>query len=248
MSFKVWFNGCELPSYIRVQSVDTSVLPSLSHTLKNVTGAIGAIRTGFTIGEKEFSLKIKIVPEEGKSLSETMRDFAGWLTSSRFMQGDLRFSDNLEVVYSAYVKDAVDITDDIYVGSGTLKFVAPLGYGIGKSVTGSATLTAGGNLFVKYNGTAPSYPILTWTPTVSVGQEYVYIRIGSTACVLAGGLTAGQLVTIDMKNRKVTVNGTTAMDKVTLDSKWFNFPSKGDYYIVVSHAGTYSLTYTENWF
>ncbi|URZ16856.1 distal tail protein Dit [Clostridium felsineum] len=247
--FRVWFNGKEIPSYVVVQTVETTALPSISNKLTTVPGAYGAVRTGIEIGEKTIEMAVTIIPPTDKTLSETIRDLAGWLSGDSFRGGELLISEDMEVRYNAFVDSAVKVSDLIVAGQGVIRFIVPSGFGVGKTVTGTVNLSAGASMLIDYQGTAPSYPIIEWTPSSNIALTTVFFRVGTDIIfTLYSAFNAGEKVVVDMGKRNVTIAGNSGLSKVPLTSEWLKFPKADNYSVTVSHAGLYTLSYTENWF
>lgn len=247
--FKVTFNGVSIPSFIKVRTVDFSVLPDINHSFKQIAGGFGLLETGTTIGAKVLKMKILIIPDSNKSLTEMSREFAYWLRGDNFKACDLIISDDATMTYKAKINDKVDISDLLFVGEGELEFIVPSGMAKGLSVTGGATTVGSGTFIVMYNGTAPSLPVITWTPPTNLTNVTLNISCAETGDIvsLTGNFTAGVHVEIDCQKKVVKKGGLVDMKLINFSTTWLDFQSRGAYTLTVSRAGNYNCTYSEYW-
>lgn len=247
--FKITFNNIDIPSFIKVRAVEFTVLPSISHNFKQVAGGRGLLEAGTSIGGKVLKMKILIVPEANKSLTEMSREFAYWLRGNNFKTSSLVISDESTMTYQAKVNTAVDISDLIFVGEGEVEFIVPSG--VAKSnTTVPVTINAGASkITVNYNGTAPTNPVITWTPSATLTNatlNLVCVETGHKVS-LTGNFTAGQTITIDC-SKKVVKRGTSVdMKLVNFDSDWITLDGRSTYNITWNQAGTYTCSCDEYW-
>ncbi|MFT8313242.1 MAG: distal tail protein Dit [Clostridium sp.] len=245
--FKVTFNGLDIPSFIKVRTVDFAVLPSITHSFKQIAGRIGAMETGTSIGSKPLKMKILIVPEDGKPLTEMARELALWVRGNNFKTCELVVSDDKQVTYQAKINTSIDITDLIFAGEGELELIVPSGMAKGIDVDETVTFsTGGGSFMLAYNGTAPSQPVITWTPS-STATTTLTLTCGDNTVSITGTFTNAAPVIIDCKNRKVTVGGTVNQKVINFSTKWLEFESRGTFTISVDKAGSYAVSYSEYW-
>lgn len=97
-----------------------------------------------------------------------------------------------------------------------------------------------------YNGTAPSQPVITWTPS-STATTTLTMTCGSNTVSLTGTFTNAVPVVIDCKNRMVTIGGTVNQKVINFSTKWLEFESRETFTISVDKAGSYAVSYSENW-
>lgn len=247
--FNITFNGVSIPSFVKVRTVDFAVLPDINHSFKQIAGGFGLLEAGTTLGGKVLKMKIIIVKDADKSLSEMSREFAYWLRGNDYKLSDLIISDDISVIYTAKINTKVDIADLIFVGEGSLEFIVPSGSAKGSFVEGSISLADNGSFQILYNGTAPTQPAITWTPSADLTNATVNITCTETGDLvsLTGNFTAGVPVLIDCKNKVVKKGGLVDLKMINFTTNWINFKSRGTYTITASKAGTYYCSYNEYW-
>ena len=247
--FKITFNGADIPSFIKVRTVDFAVLPTISHSFKPIAGGRGLLEAGTSIGEKTLKMKIVIVPTDGKSLTDMARELAYWLQGNNFKLCDLVISDDSTKMYRAKINNAVDISDLMYIGEGELEFVVPSGVAKGTELTGSQVSTGADTFIIMYNGTAPSRPIITWTPSstlTGVTINFTCVETGKLIS-LTGTFTSGVAITIDCEKKVVKRGAVVDMKLINYTSDWITLPSRGTYNITWNQAGTYTTSCKEYW-
>lgn len=245
MSFSVTFNGNTIPSFVKVKTVDFTVLPDISHSFKQVAGGQGLLETGTTIGGKKLEMKIAIIPDSGKSLTDMARELAYWLKGNEYKTCSLIISDESAMTYQAKASESVDISDILFAGEGTLTFIVPSG--IAKSSV-AVSITVSTNISITYNGTAPSYPVFTWTAPALTGAtlNLTCTETGKTLSI-TGTFLANDVITLDCKNKCIKRNGTVEMTLLNLGSDWIKLPTRGTYTITKNQSGTYTCTTDNNW-
>lgn len=247
MSFNITFNGVSMPSFVRVKTVDFTVLPDISHNFKQVTGNVGLIEAGTAIGGKTLKMSIMIIPDSGKSLTDMSRELAYWLRGNNFKTSSLVISEESTMTYQAKVNTAIDISDLIFVGEGELEFIVPTG--IAKSSV-AVGVVVGTNIVITYNGTAPTKPVIQWTvpaPLTGATLTLTCTETGQSVSI-TGTFATNDVIIIDCKNKYVKKNGVVDMTLVNFSSKWISLPSRGTYNITKSQAGTYTCSTDNNWF
>lgn len=247
MPYNITFNGVSLPSFLRVTKMETSVLPTVTHNFKQIAGGVGLREAGTSIGEQLVKVEIIIVPTSGKSLKDMSRELAFWLIGNDWNLSTLVFSDESTMTCMAKVNNSVDISDMIYVGTGTIEFIVPSG--IFKSST-AVGIVVNTDINITYNGTAPSYPIITWTNNATLTGatlNLTCVETGETVS-LTGDFAIGDVIIVDNSLKVVKKNGVVAMSLINLSSSWIKIPKRGTYNITWNRTGTYVCTMDNNWY
>lgn len=247
--FNITFNGVNMPSFLSVRTVDTAVLPSISHAFRPIAGGRGLREIGTSVGGRLIKFNIAIIPVAGYTVLQMNRELAHWLRGNNFKLSTLVISDEPNMSYQAKVNDICDINDLLYVGEGTLEFIVP--YGFAKS-TATVPITIDNTariIAINYNGTASSYPILTWTPQILMSNwtlEFTNLESGDLFS-LTGDFHSGETITIDFLNKVVKRAGVVEMKLINLSSDWLNIAGRGNYTIAWNLAGNCTCTTDENW-
>ncbi|HBI7084843.1 TPA: phage tail family protein [Clostridium perfringens] len=248
MKFMVTFNGVDMPDCLKVKAVNTSILPEVKTSYKDVAGGFGVIDTGTTIGGKTISLDVVIVPPAGKSLLEMQREVAFWLMGNDFKLSPLVISEECDLEYMAKVNGAVNIKDLFFVGEGTIDFYVPKGIAVGRFTRYGAN-ESGNKIIVDYLGTAPSYPIFEFTPTKDYKNttlRIAHIETGDTT-LITGNFNAGEKIIIDSTKRLVKKGGVLSLDMIDLKSKWLKLKGRRINTFTYNLEGEMVLSYQESW-
>ena len=248
MKFMVTFNGADMPDCLKVKAVNTSVLPEVKTSYKDIAGGFGVMDTGTAIGGKTISLDIVIVPPAGKSLLEMQREVAFWLMGNDFKLSPLVISDECDLEYMAKVNGAVNIKDLFFAGEGTIDFYVPKGIAVGRFTRYGAN-ESGNKIVVDYLGTAPSYPIFEFTPAKDYKHttlRIAHVDTGDTMLV-TGDFKAGEKVTIDSTKRLVKKGDVLSLDMIDLKSKWLKLKGRRINTFTYNLEGEMVLSYQESW-
>lgn len=245
--FYVNFNGVDIPEFVKVKAVNTTVLPEISHSFKTVSGRLGAVETGTTIGSKKISLDIVIVVPEDRTLLDMERELAYWLKGDNFKTSKLVISDECSLEYNAKVSGSPSIKDSIFSGEGSIEFVVPDGLAHSRFKKFGAVNE--NEILVDYLGTGTTFPIITFTPAVTLKNEVLrltHVEKG-VSVILNGTFTAGDTITIDCTKRVVKLNGVLSMGMIDLASDWLNISDRDINTFRCNLDGELSLEYKETW-
>lgn len=245
--FYVNFNGIDIPDFIRVKAVNSTVLPEISTNYKNVAGGFGVLETGTTIGGKTISIDVIIVVPKGKTLLQAQRELAFWLKGDNFRLSPLVISDDCEMEYKAKVNGSVDISDLIFAGEGTIEFFVPSGIATSRYPKHGAV--QGKSILVDYYGTADAFPVIEYTPTTNLTNttiRFTHVEKGISV-VLQGSVKAGETVLVDCNKKLVKKGGKLSLDMIDLSSRWLKISDRGINTISCNLEGTLKLSYKENW-
>ncbi|MDK0636888.1 phage tail family protein [Clostridium perfringens] len=248
MKFMVTFNEMDMPDFLKVRAVHTSILPEIKNSYKNIAGGFGVVESGTAIGGKRIELDVIIVPPKNKNLLQAQRELAFWLMGNDFKTSPLVISDEPHLEYMAKVDEGVDIKDLLFAGEGTIPFFVPSGVAYGRHLRHGA-MESPNRLFVDYLGTAPSFPVFEFTPS----KEYrnttlriAHIETGDTF-LLTGNFKAGEKVTIDSSKRLVKKGEQLSLDMMDLKSKWLKLKGRRINNFTFNLEGELKLTYKEAW-
>jgi predicted phage tail component-like protein len=250
-TFKVTFNSLDIPSFVKVRAVDFTALPEINNKFIQVGGGIGMLEAGTNTGGKIIKLSVVIVPDYNKSLQEMARTLAGWLSQNKFKTCTLVISDDSNMTYKAKVNNNVDINDLLYVGEGDIEFIVPSGMGYGATLTDSiyTTATSSSQDIIRF-GTAPAYPVITWTPRLDYTNAVLEFNCTQTGVylTLTGNFNIGEEIVIDCKNKVVKRVGVVEMKLLNYASDWLTFPNAGTYTLNCNRSGTVAYSLVEYWY
>lgn len=214
------FNGIDIPNFIKVRAVNISALPSVSTNLKANIGGYGVLSGNSTFAEKVISVDVSIVIPSRYTLQKCVRELAEWLMGDNFKLSPLIIKDDAEVYYMAKISNSVDISDLIFAGEGSIKFVVPSGVAVGNEIK---TYTGATKTVFTYGGTIKAYPQIeaTINSEISSGSvNIVNVKTGEKIS-LAGSFAVGDKITIDCSKHLVKVNDKIQLNMLSLDSQFF---------------------------
>lgn len=246
--FIVNFNSIDMPSFLKVKSVNTSILPEVKNNFQEIVGGVGLIDGGFSIGGKVISLDIILVVPEDKSLLEIQRELAWWLKGDNFKLSPLVISDECQLEYMAKVDSSVDISDLTYIGEGTINFIVPSGMAINRNIQYGA-IEGNKKIVVDYIGTAEAFPTFKFTPS----QDYsnTTLRISDINrginCLVTGNFEADKTITINCDKKFVKINDSLNLNMINLESEWLSIESRRLNVFSYNLEGEMEMSYFERW-
>jgi len=242
MSYVVKFNNVTIPSYIKVTSVSYSVLPEIDVLLRTLSGRRGAIDTGTKWGSTEITLDFNIIPDATYNVMEQARRFVSWVSGgNNFQLAPLYTDDETDRTYMARCTNSIDINDMIKVGKGSIRFVVPSGV---SDIADTPVQSSTSPIARTYTGTAPTYPLLVFTPSATITASTITFTLSTGGTVkLLGTFTAGVAITIDNEKKSVKIGSVVDMSVVSLETTWMTV-NAGAYSISFDKAGTLQVTST----
>lgn len=247
MAYNIVFNGVNMPSFVKVKTVDFPVFADLSTFVTPKTGGIGGIFAGSTLGVKKIKVSIMLKPRAIQDTNSMMaRELAVWLQGNMWKPSELVFSDDPNILYDAICDNSIDITDLIFAGAGEITFLVPSG--VGRGIV-HAKLATSVNLTTKtaimyYNGTAPSSAYITYHPNTTIvpaDQWQMTVTETGDRLNMLNFMSSGNN-TIDCEKRRITSSTSTSMKDVDLNlTEWINFPKAGMYHLTWNFPSSCTL-------
>ncbi|WP_415338043.1 distal tail protein Dit [Clostridium perfringens] len=247
--FSVIFNDVEIPEFVKVKAVNTTVLPEISTNYKTIAGGSGVIDTKITKGGKKVSLEVVIVLNKDSNLLQLQRELAFWLRGDNFKLSSLVITDEEELEYKAKINNSVDIKDLLVAGEGTIDFYVPSGVATSRNYS-YGTEIATDTVLVDYFGTENAYPIITFTPSQSYKNGTLRIieeLTGNTFLSTPYNFTANVPIVIDCTKRLVKVGEDLHLDLIDLKSKWPTLQARRVNKFRVNLSGKLEIKYKETW-
>lgn len=251
MSFLLKFNNVEIPSFIRVLSVNTSILPAITHRKAVIPNHFGNVDGGIEFGSKTFNIKIIIVKDSKTDDEYYTRELAKWLRGDNFNISKLELDDTGKY-YKARCTDAVDIEDLVLYGTGTLVFTASDPRRYNNSITKQTVYSTGqtnGNTSIDevaksitfnciYAGDINALPKYT----ITFDKACTNVKIANTTLGLTSNITnsfkAGDVLVVDNITKKIKLNDADAMELFNVDGD-FTKIQEGKNIIVFTFTGNF---------
>lgn len=219
----LFFNGKKIPSFVRVTDITIQAFPS--ETRK--------INVNFVIYRKGL-------------LSNTQLDeLANWLRGDNGRDSKLVLPNDTTSYYLAKVNNAVDIGGSLRKGSGIIEFICQ--DTTRKSIV-QKNVAITHDSVVLYSGNSKSYPVIRFTITRSCSELKVSMANDkfNNFIRLIGHFNQGQVIEVDMKKKKVTVDNQLNMQILALDSNFhYLLPGINQYSLLNGDCEVAVLWYDE---
>ena len=115
------YNGIEFPSYVKVNSIVNSILPSVSQSTKKVNNKAGLIDYGTEIGTRNIQVSITILASNIEDLRAKVRDFAEILYYEEAKK--LVILEEPNIFYMAKFNGDSQLNEILSVGQSTINFI-----------------------------------------------------------------------------------------------------------------------------
>ncbi len=219
----LFFNEKKIPSFIHVTDITIQAFP---------------------IDTRKINVDF-VVYRKGLLANDHLDELASWLRGDNGKDSKLVLPNDNTSYYLAKVNNAVDIGGSLRKGSGTIEFIC-------KDTTRKSIARKTKDItresVILYSGNSKSYPIIRFTIANSCSELKVsmvndkfnnFIR-------LTGHFNQGQVIEVDMKKKKVTVDNQLNMQILTLDSKFhYLLPGSNRYSLLNGNCGVAVLWYDE---
>lgn len=181
------FANVDIPSYVKVNKINYSILPKIESKTQRVAGRPGVYDFGIEVGQREIEVEISIIADNEFDVVRKARTFAEWLFHTELQP--LIISDEPDKQYLARVVDETVIDEIFKVGQGTIKFLCPDAYAesiVEKAVTITPNTTD--PFQVNNFGTVETHPVINLTlnkntTSIAVISEDKYVQIGANETV-----------------------------------------------------------------
>lgn len=121
------FAGKRLPSFVKVNTMSFSMLPSLTAKSVKVNGRMGEYDFGTEVGTKKITFNIQIIAPQANQVITYARKLGEFLFYEDLQP--LILDDETSVQYMARISGDTEISELFNIGSGKLEFIIPSGYG-----------------------------------------------------------------------------------------------------------------------
>ncbi|QFG05427.1 distal tail protein [Bacillus phage 031MP002] len=237
------FNGIHSDDMAGVQVVTNygkPLLPEMENRFVSIPERDGVIDLGYTFKEVVIPVSFQLVGESVTDYFQKAERVAKWLNTKEVKPLTLDAMPNR--LFMARIQSQIDPERFASVGKVEVEFVVPDVAATGSEVT--QTITQGEKY--TYNGTYKTYPV--FTITINEDISYLRLTINSSKFILVNrSFTTGDIITIDVGKRKITLDdGTDLRPVMDVLSKWFYIDE--DYsFTLNSSTSTIEIVYSERW-
>lgn len=237
MSNKVEFNNKELNDYCIIKSIKESILPPITTIKKKLPGRIGTKFIKKELGERQIDILIELGEDSFADREETINN----LTTVLYTDQEEKLIIRENKTYMASLDGSTDLKNLVFNGETTLKFIATNPIAVGKEITEENIH----NKELKNKGTYKTRGIIQVILDGDVDHLEVKLLNTGEKVYIEDDFKNGDVIVIDLEQEYVKKNGNLIMDKVYLESDFFDIPV-GKFTITIS-SGTGDLTYNERW-
>lgn len=164
-------NGTDIPSFVKVNNVEFSVLPTIENKLMKVRGKAGYYNLGQEMGRREFKVSLTIIAEQINGVMSATRELAEFLYSPEPVE--LRFGDEPDKYYMVLLDGDSNISEIVNVGQGEITFVCTEPYAYGTEHTVNYTPVDETPIDIDVQGNAEAHPLIELTMTAD--SEYISV-------------------------------------------------------------------------
>lgn len=152
------FANKQLPSFVKINSMNHSILPTVTHKTESVLGRAGAYDFGVDLGMRKLTMNIQIIGANDTDIMNKATELAEWLFYEDLQP--LIIQDEIDKMYMARISGDTQLTEIYSTGQGTLEFVCPNSYKESTSLkTVSATpVDINSVIAVRNEGSAKTFP------------------------------------------------------------------------------------------
>lgn len=151
-------NGIDIPSFVKVNKVEFSILPTIKNNTLSVRGRKGVYLFGQEIGERKISVDVTIHSLPNQVMLQT-RDLAEWLYHEEAVK--LVIADEPEKYYMVVPDGDTNISEVVSIGQGKITFLCtePFAYGLDR-VYENNTIVGTEPFYFDVDGTAETFPTI----------------------------------------------------------------------------------------
>ena len=150
------FNGKNIPSFVKVNNIVNSILPSISQTTMKINNKAGMVDFGNEIGTRSIQVMITIIADSITDLREKVRILANWLYYEEAKK--LYILEEPSIYYMAKFTGDSFLNEILSIGQGTLTFICNDPFGFGEEKTYSFFPTSSVPYGFLNNGNTETYP------------------------------------------------------------------------------------------
>lgn len=239
------FNGKDLKSVHPALSINSEVPPGMARRqIATVAGTDGEIVSDVVVEAGEYLLRVNIA---GKTKGEAwqMRELlAAWAGSSGNRTAELIPTHRPSRCYDAILSS---IGDPQFVrGFATVDVRFMLPRPISRTRFPSAA-TGAGAMTVSIGGSAPARPVIRQTLAKS-RTSVTWTMDGETILTLQAGMGAGQVVEMDTRYEKLTIDGRDSLALIDpQNTEWRPGYLPGRHEIVSTDGGAMEMRWNDEW-
>lgn len=234
------YNGIDLQEHFKKLTFSESILPEIENDIYRLAGSPGYHLRSRDLGSRYFNIEIEVEEDPYKGFDEQYSALANILYTDE--PKPLIFHSNPSKVYYALVSSVSDINKLRHFGVMNIEFMCldPFIYSANESIVenfqektiiNSGAYPATGKMVIDINNSLNFLRV-----TNQKSGEFIYIE---------DSLKRGDEVLIDLENQLVKKNDHLIMNKLYLESDFFELPT-GEFKITMS-GGTGTLSFRERW-
>lgn len=203
----ITLNGVKIPDFVKVNSVDYSVLPPIQNNLMKVRGKAGSYLFSQDLDSRVFTVYFTIIADEINGVMAKSREYAEWLYHDEPVK--LTFADEPDKHYLVVPDGDSSVSEILNIGQGAIEFVCiePFAYGeeITKEIGGGKEETT----VFEVGGNVDTRPQLTIVAEEDITSLSVQINDNTVTIGEPAGVSSGVInpTPVAMLDRMQTLEG-----------------------------------------
>lgn len=156
------FAGLFLPHYVKVKSINYSVLGEIEHKTAKIQGRRGVYDFGTEHDQKQIEVEYQIIADSNADIIRKVQEFASWLIYDELKP--LEILDTPDRYYMARVVGSTEVGENHRIGEGKITFAIPDGIALSKTEKDlSFTIVNETPVAITNEGTVETYPVIRLT-------------------------------------------------------------------------------------
>lgn len=239
------FNGKDLRSVHPALSIKEEIPPGAARRqIVTIAGTDGEIVSDVIVERGNYLVRVNIAGKTRKEAWEMREKIAAWAASSGRQTAELVPTHRPNRCYDAILSD---ISDPQFVcGFATIDVTFAVPRPISRSVFQFASQGKGA-MQASIGGSSPARPVVR--QTIAKNRDgLVWSMDGGAILTITGSLSAGQVVEMDTRYERLTVDGGYALDRINPQkTKWRPGYTPGLHAFTSTDAGTMEMRWHDEW-
>lgn len=164
----ITLDGKRIPDFVKVNSIEYSILPEITNNLLKIRGRNGYYNYGQDYGNRVFTVHITIIADKINGVMSATRQLASWLNHKEPV--NLIFDDEPDKYYIVLPDGDTNITETVNIGQGTIEFTCLDPFAYGETKFFQITPTSDEPFYFEVGGTAETFPEIELTLKEDIGS------------------------------------------------------------------------------
>lgn len=239
------FNGKDLRSVHPALSIRKEIPPGMAkRQIITIAGTDGEIVSDVIVERGDYIVRVNIAGRTEEEAWEMREKIAAWAGSSGSATAELVPTHRPTRCYDAILSDVSDPEFAPRFATVDVTFAVPRP--IARSIAKGAAQGAGG-MSVRIGGSSPARPVIRQT-IGTAGTGLTWTMDGKDILTIGGSLSAGQIVEMDTRYERLTIDGENALARINPQkTKWRPGYAPGIHVFSSTDGGTMEMRWHDEW-